>query len=1210
MIAPPSRAHTSALRRIPYPPARASTKRSETPSPRVRTLAAAIAVALASLCAQGGALAQDALPSGPSVVSGSAAIHESGNAMQIDTSGARTAIDWQRFSIGPDNSVTISQPGSHSVTLNRVTGPDASQIFGVLNSNGQVVLLNPNGIWFAPGAHVSTNALLASAGRISDEEARQFAGTGTLNARQQGIVRNDGTIVAAGRGSVALLGAEAENHGVVRAREGSVLLATGPQATLDFTGDGLVNIAVGPRQGAGGDFDPAVKGGVTNTGYIDVGGGVVAMSATRAADHLDSVINLGGKVAADSVTSKGGVIVLGNAAQTNVTGELSATGTEGGTIKVFGDRVTLGSTAKLDASGTQGNGGQVQVGGGFQGTGAEPAAHATTVAAGAQLAANGARDGGVIVVWSDGHTIFAGQAMAIGIERGGTVETSGRQLSVTGGARVNTQGGTRAGTWLLDPETVNIVGSGADPSVEAILNDPNALAQIAGVLNVDASTIADALKTGDVIIVATKEINVNSAIVATDVGTDANGNKHTLALLSMGDVFPAGSDLSAIGSSGEHHNTSGAVYIRAPIVLKDGNLYVQSTGDIHLIDNAQPGQNSNDAMLNRAIIDVGTGTVWLDASLSATLWQDANTAVIGDKVALSGGSVRMESPLNYAGTLAGQATNGDFAYVQSAATGTVNLGTVRSPMSATETLSGVSARDLDYVGTSHFAAASRSLNQYSNVTLSSGGEVFDVILFEAGPYVDNNGAPLGAYGEDDSSDYVVRSLTFQSSDGGTSWKLIADSNSPTLARATKNGAAAGAPADFRVDAYNGKAVVAKEIVGVDGAGNPVLSNTDAGWGVDSFGIGGAANADELQFDKNAGASQQLLLSLGEKTSSVQAEIGYLFDDAAWSGGSGQRESGSAYLFNSTSGTVTLNGKIASLDYRIDDVTRPEGTPNPAFTHRQEGASGESADVHAVDLFVDSLLNQNRFETSVDYQPVPGEQAPPGQYAIDGTLRTGDFQAARYRNTLTLGTLTVTAAPVEPPPVQPPPVTPPDEPVAPPVTPPDEGAVPPVMPPDEPAAPPVTPPAVPPPDPPAQSPTEPQPAPPAPMIDGQASTPMPLTGEAPQQSRPDTWICNAFESPSSVGTNYTASPAVARTYYVQLICKPRAYPKTPVAVTGSGSPDAWSNQLVRGSQYQIGDWDRTVIPRERNPQTREHNHPGKSGQPFGAGHAGSPRGEQP
>ncbi len=1139
--------------RTPFPQPHAATQH-----PRVRLLAAAIAVALASLCApQGGAFAQ--LPSGASVVSGDAAIRESGNAMQIDTGGARTAIDWQRFGIGPDHSVTINQPNGKSVTLNRVTGPDASQIFGALNSNGQVVLLNPNGIWFAPGAHVSTNALIASAGQISDEEARQFAASGTLNARQYGIVRNDGTIVTAERGSVALLGAQVENHGVVRAREGSVLLATGPQATLDFTGDGLVNIAIGARQSADGAFDPAVKGGVTHTGQIDVGGGVVAMSATRAADHLDSVINLGGKVAADSVSSKGGVIVLGNAQTTHVSGELSARGVEGGTIKVLGEHVKLADSAKLDASGTHGSGGQILVGGSFQGRGPEPAAHATSVAAGAQLAANGARDGGVIVVWSDGHTIFAGKATAIGLERGGIVETSGKQLAVTGSASVNTQGRSRAGTWLLDPETVNIVGTGGDPGVDAILNDPDALAQIAGVLNIDASTIANALKTGDVIIVATQAINVNSAIVAGQVGTDANGNKNTLALLSMGQVFPAGSDPGALGSSGEHHNTSGAVYIRAPIVLKDGNLYVQSTGDIHLIDNAQPGQSSNDALLNRAIIDVGSGTVWLDASLSATLWQDANTAVIADQVALSGGSVRMDSPLNYAGTLAGYASNGDFSYAQSAASGDVNVGTVRSPMSATDTLSGVSARNLDYVGTSQFAATPGSLNPYSKVTLSSGGEVFDVILFEAGPYVDNQGRPLGVYGEDDSSDYVVRSLTFQSSDNGSTWKLIADSNSPTLARATENGAVSNTPAGFGIDAYNGNAVVAKEITGVDGAGRPILNNVDAGWGVDSFGIGGAHNADELQFDKNTGASQQLLVSLGAKTGSVDAEIGYLFDDAAWSGATGQRESGNAYLFDSKAGNVTLNGRTATLGYQIDDVTRLEGTPNPDFSYRQQSAAEASADVHAVDLFVDSLLNQSRFDTSVDYQPAPGAPAQPGQYAIDGTLHTGDFQAARYRNTLTPGVLTVTAVPVDPPPpVEPPPVTPPAEPVLPPVTPP------------------VEPPPV---EPPAQPADAPQPTPPTPVtFDEQPHAQQPL-----QQARPDTWICNAFESPSSVVTNYTASPAIARTYYVQLVCKPRAYPKRPVAPTGAGSPEAWSNQLVRGGQYLIGDWDRTVIPREREPQ---------------------------
>lgn len=455
------------------------------------------------------------LPEGGTVVSGNASISGSGNTLNVNTQGPRTAIDWQRFNIGSGNTVVITQPDGKSVTVNRVVGNDASHIFGVLNSNGKVVLLNPAGIWFGPNARINTSALLAGAGSVGDAQMAQFAEGGKLDVQLRGLVRNEGEITVATGGYVALLGAQVDNAGVIRARQGNVMLATGPQATLDFSGDGLVNIAIGGTPAPDG-IDPALSGGVAHTGQIDVAEGVVVMSAARAAQHLDSVINLGGKVAADSVSSKGGVIVLGNADRTRVSGELSASGAQSGTITVLGQEIEVASTARLDANGRTGNGGQILVGGNIQGKGSEPHAQAVNVAHGAQLAANGADQGGVVIVWSDGKTVFAGRATAAGGNSGGLVETSGKTLGVAAGAEVNVSGGKTAGAWLLDPKTINIVAS-SDGS-----------ANTADISEVDVSTIVNSLRTGNVLVLASDQINVNTAIIARDTGN------HTLALVAAG----------------------------------------------------------------------------------------------------------------------------------------------------------------------------------------------------------------------------------------------------------------------------------------------------------------------------------------------------------------------------------------------------------------------------------------------------------------------------------------------------------------------------------------------------------------------------------------------------------------------------------------------------------------------------------------------------
>src|SRR5579872_7136714 len=73
------------------------------------------------------------LPSGASVVAGSASIQQSGPASTLIVQKTRNAvINWQNFSVGAGAGVTFQQPDSASITLNRVTGPDASAVDGSL----------------------------------------------------------------------------------------------------------------------------------------------------------------------------------------------------------------------------------------------------------------------------------------------------------------------------------------------------------------------------------------------------------------------------------------------------------------------------------------------------------------------------------------------------------------------------------------------------------------------------------------------------------------------------------------------------------------------------------------------------------------------------------------------------------------------------------------------------------------------------------------------------------------------------------------------------------------------------------------------------------------------------------------------------------------------------------------------------------------------
>ncbi|MNE73435.1 hypothetical protein D3C80_1694460 [compost metagenome] len=71
----------------------------------------------------------------------------------------------------------------------------------------------------------------------------------------------------------------------------------------------------------------------------------------------------------------------------------------------------------------------------------------------------------------------------------------------------------------------------------------------------------------------------------------------------------------------------------------------------------------------------------------------------------------------------------------------------------------------------------------------------------------------------------------------------------------------------------------------------------------------------------------------------------------------------------------------------------------------------------------------------------------------------------------------------------------------------------------------------------------------------------------------------MESPSAVIGGYTVTPAVTRTYDVQLICKPRAYEDKYETLPEIGDILTYVNNMAKEGKFQIPDWNRTVIPRD-------------------------------
>ena len=282
-----------------------------------RQLKSAFAAWAAGLYIIGTGATAYALPEGGQVAAGQAAITTAGSTMTIAQQTAQAIINWQNFGIGSGEAVHINQPNSQAILLNRVIGSNPSEIFGQLTANGQVILVNPNGVFFRPGSSVDVGGLTASTLNIANEDflkgQLRFAGD------SQNPVINAGSITAQ-NGYVNLLAKEVVNEGIIAAQTGSVNLAAGSGMSLDYNGDGKMTVVV---------TDGAYQSAVTNKKLIQADGGLVVMTASGKDALMDSAVNNSGMIQANTLGEATGQISL-TGDNIATTGTISADGGSNG----------------------------------------------------------------------------------------------------------------------------------------------------------------------------------------------------------------------------------------------------------------------------------------------------------------------------------------------------------------------------------------------------------------------------------------------------------------------------------------------------------------------------------------------------------------------------------------------------------------------------------------------------------------------------------------------------------------------------------------------------------------------------------------------------------------------------------------------------------------------------------------------------------------
>lgn len=84
------------------------------------------------------------------------------NKMDVYQFNQKEVFNWESFNIGENYTVEFHQPNASSIALNRIHDGNPSYIAGKLFSNGQVYIINPNGILFKGTAQVDVGGLIAS----------------------------------------------------------------------------------------------------------------------------------------------------------------------------------------------------------------------------------------------------------------------------------------------------------------------------------------------------------------------------------------------------------------------------------------------------------------------------------------------------------------------------------------------------------------------------------------------------------------------------------------------------------------------------------------------------------------------------------------------------------------------------------------------------------------------------------------------------------------------------------------------------------------------------------------------------------------------------------------------------------------------------------------------------------------------------------------
>jgi filamentous hemagglutinin family protein len=559
-------------------------------------------------------------PTGMTVGSGSAVISQNGPQLTITTS-QNAFLNWQSFNIAAGETTIFNQPSITSVAVNRINDPNPSQIFGSLQANGIVVLINSSGFYFGPNSYVKTGGLIVSTANCIPPQ--NSGGSWEFNGPPPAAsIINYGKINVVNGGAAFLIAQNVANFGDITAPGGTIGIAAGQDVLVSERPDGRgLSMKVNLPEGS-----------VDNEGHLVADAGTISVNA--------QAVNQNGFVQANSVRAENGVIELvasdklnlGANSQILANGDASAGGSSGGNVTLkSGNTFSDSAGSQIDVIGGSqgGNGGNVEI------SAPKILSLNSRVAASAQTGWSG----GLFAL--DPNNIVLGSSGATSGGTSGTIDESGSG-STTYYADVFTAfQNITAGQILLNASGNIYVGDG-------VVNSDGSFTPGNGV-TWDLTGSAGGQTSGNLTLQAGGDISFVDGSLITDANSwsvtlKAGVNNFTTGTIQSGtgNIFlnggPAGD-----GVGGSIQTTAGNIDLEAGRDITVGSGYVITTGGGSISAHALAGNIDTGSDAAGYVFESGVDSLNQAYDLSGGLG-GISTAAGGDVTLIAGGDVTSVLP--------------------------------------------------------------------------------------------------------------------------------------------------------------------------------------------------------------------------------------------------------------------------------------------------------------------------------------------------------------------------------------------------------------------------------------------------------------------------------------------------------------------------------------------------------------------------------------